>query len=182
MHVNLSRRTPAAVRGFSLIEVMIAVLVLSIGLLGMAALQGMSLQNARSANYRSQATNLAYQLIDSMRGNRTSANLNTYLSALDTWTPMCTGPADAPPADCTGSTVDPVTCDVARWQDRICRDLPNGRGRIVGAFVAAPGTTSGAVTGDITVELCWADDLRTYESTATCTDDGETLFTTSTTL
>lgn len=169
-------------RGFSLIEVMIAVLVLSVGLLGMAALQGMSLQNARSANYRSQATNLAYQLIDSMRGNRTSSNLNAYLVALNNWTPICPGPAATPPLACTGASVNPVTCDVARWQDRICRDLPNGRGRIVGAFVAAPGTTSGTVTGDITVQLCWADDLRNYDSTATCTDDGETLFTTSTTL
>ncbi|WP_281378052.1 type IV pilus modification protein PilV [Chiayiivirga flava] len=176
-----ARHRPAA-RGFSLIEVMIAVLVLSIGLLGMAALQGMSLQNARSANYRSQATNLAYQLIDSMRGNRTSANLSGYLSGLDSWTPVCAGPAATPPSDCVGASVNPVVCDVARWQDRICRDLPNGRGRIVGAFATAPGTTSGTVTGDIVVQLCWADDLRNYDASADCSDDGETLFSTSTTL
>lgn len=178
----VSPRRPRSRAGFSLIEVMIAVLVLSIGLLGMAALQGFSLQNTRSANYRSQATNLAYQLIDSMRGNRDAADFGTYETALNGWTPICTGPSAAPPVICTGASVGTVACDVARWQDRICRDLPNGRGRIVGAFAPAPGSTSGVSTGDLEVHLCWADDLRTYDATADCSDDGETLFITETTL
>lgn len=169
-------------RGFSLIEVMIAVLVLSVGLLGMAALQGLTLQNTRSANYRSQATNLSYELLDMIRGNRSGANVAAYMDELDSWTPVCTGPAAAAPTDCTGTTVNTVVCDVAGWQDRVCRDLPNGRGRIVGSFGAAPGTVSGVVTGDIVVQMCWADDLRNYEASADCTDDGETLFTTGATL
>lgn len=173
---------PRGTRGFSLIEVMIAVLVLSVGLLGMAALQGFSLQNTRSANYRSQATNLAYQLADSMRGNRNAADFGTYQTALQNWTPICTGPATTPPPDCVGASVDTVTCDIARWQDRICRDLPNGRGRLVGAFAAAPGASTGVNTGTVEVHLCWADNLREYDDTADCNDDGETLFITETTL
>lgn len=59
--------------GFSLIEVLIAVLVLALGLLGFALLQTMNLRYTQSANLRTQATNLAYDLLDQMRANRLSA-------------------------------------------------------------------------------------------------------------
>ena len=61
---------PRRQAGFSLIEVMVAVLVLGIGLLGFALLQTMTLRFTQSANYRTQATNLAYDLLDQMRANR----------------------------------------------------------------------------------------------------------------
>ena len=54
-------------RGFTLIEVLVAVLVLSIGLLSLAALQGISLRNNHSAYLRTQANNIAYEVIDQMR-------------------------------------------------------------------------------------------------------------------
>ena len=59
--------------GFSLIEVMVAVLVLGIGLLGFALLQTMSVRFTQSANQRTQATNLAYDMLDQMRANRIAA-------------------------------------------------------------------------------------------------------------
>jgi len=59
-----------SVRGVSLIEVLVAVLVLSIGLLGVAALQGFSLQAGQSAYHRTQATNVAYEVADFTRLNR----------------------------------------------------------------------------------------------------------------
>ena len=65
-----------AMRGFSLIEVLIAILVLSFGLLGLAMLQTMSVRYAESSNYRTQATNLAYELLDQIRVNR--INVGTY--------------------------------------------------------------------------------------------------------
>lgn len=60
-------------RGFSMIEVLIALVVLAIGLLGFALLQTMNLRYTQSANQRTQATNLAYDLLDQMRANRLSA-------------------------------------------------------------------------------------------------------------
>lgn len=59
--------------GFTLIEVMIAVLVLGFGLLGFALLQTMSVRFVQSANHRTQATNLAYEMLDQMRVNRIAA-------------------------------------------------------------------------------------------------------------
>src|SRR5690606_18076869 len=63
----------AAQAGFSLIEVLVALLVLSVGLLGYALLQTTTVRFTQSANYRTQATNLTYQLIDQMRANRVMA-------------------------------------------------------------------------------------------------------------
>ena len=59
--------------GFSMIEVLVSLVVLAIGLLGFALLQTMNLRYTQSANYRTQATNLAYDLLDQMRANRLSA-------------------------------------------------------------------------------------------------------------
>jgi type IV pilus assembly protein PilV len=56
--------------GFSLIEVMIAILVLGIGLLGFALMQTMTVRFTQSANQRTQATNLATDMLDQMRVNR----------------------------------------------------------------------------------------------------------------
>lgn len=56
-------------KGFTLLEVLVAMLVLSIGLLGLAGLMASSLRNNHSAYYRTQATWLAYDVIDRMRVN-----------------------------------------------------------------------------------------------------------------
>ena len=54
-------------RGAGLLEVLIAVLVMGIGLLGIAALQATALRNAQSSMERSQAVVQAYAILDSMR-------------------------------------------------------------------------------------------------------------------
>jgi type IV pilus assembly protein PilV len=64
--------------GFSMIEVLVAVLVLAIGLLGVAAIQTTALKNNNSALQRSQATMLAYFMLDTMRANRGFATNGSY--------------------------------------------------------------------------------------------------------
>ena len=59
--------------GFSLIEVLVALVILALGLLGFALLQTLNLRYTQSANYRTQATNLAYDLLDQMRSNHFTA-------------------------------------------------------------------------------------------------------------
>jgi type IV pilus assembly protein PilV len=60
--------------GFTLIEVLIAMVVLAVGLLGLAGLQATSLRNNQSAYNRSQATHLAYDMSDRIRANQADAN------------------------------------------------------------------------------------------------------------
>jgi type IV pilus assembly protein PilV len=69
--------------GFSLVEVLVSIVVLSIGLLGAAGLMGASLRNTNTAYYRSQATVLADDILDRMRANLTAARAQQYDIALD---------------------------------------------------------------------------------------------------
>lgn len=108
-------RHPRRVRGFTLIEALVALLVLSIGLLGVAALQLTSLRNNSNSALRTQATLLAYDIVDRMRANRFAAlNADAYVVAF-------------------GDTLDPGTVagdDVQRWKDLIGQTLPAGDGEI----------------------------------------------------
>ena len=64
--------------GFSLIEVLVSVLVLSVGLLGMAALQINAMKNNQSSFQRTQAVMLSYFMLDAMRANRADALSGNY--------------------------------------------------------------------------------------------------------
>lgn len=75
---NKSFKSAAAVRGAGLIEVLVAVLVMAIGLLGIAAMQATALRNSQSAHERSQAVVWTYSIIDAMRANRDAALAGAY--------------------------------------------------------------------------------------------------------
>ena len=66
-------------KGFTLIEVLIAILVLAIGMLGMAGLQSYSVSSSYNAHLRTQATLLAQSIVDRMRANPQAAADNNYL-------------------------------------------------------------------------------------------------------
>jgi type IV pilus assembly protein PilV len=65
-------------RGTSLIEVLISVLILGIGLLGIASMQAITLRNGQSSMERSQAVMQSYSVLDSMRSNVLLARANDY--------------------------------------------------------------------------------------------------------
>lgn len=64
--------------GFTLLEVLITVVILAIGLLGLAGLQATALAYNSTAYQRSQATNLAYDIIDRARANAAAARAGAY--------------------------------------------------------------------------------------------------------
>ena len=57
------------ITGFSLVELLVAILVLAIGLVGLAALQIAGVRSNQIAYYRSIATQFAYDMADRMRAN-----------------------------------------------------------------------------------------------------------------
>lgn len=71
-------RSPRSQRGASLLEVLIAVLILAVGMLGMAALQAITLKNTGSAAQRSSAVIQSYAMFDLMRANRDAARAGQY--------------------------------------------------------------------------------------------------------
>lgn len=64
--------------GSGLLEVLVAVLVLSLGLLGLASLQARTLQQNHSGLQRSQAVLLSYSILDALRADRQGATLGNY--------------------------------------------------------------------------------------------------------
>lgn len=70
--------TPCRARGMTLVEVLVSLVVISVGLLGVVALQAVSLRNSQTSYLRTQATALADDIIDRMRANRTVALAGGY--------------------------------------------------------------------------------------------------------
>jgi len=115
-------RTLHTQRGATLLEVLIAVLVLAIGLLGLAALQARALQENQSAYLRTQANVLAYDILDRMRANRPSVVAGGY-----DYNNNNADPLDSPPEPSGGGI--PET-DLRTWKGELAALLPQGSGRV----------------------------------------------------
>lgn len=113
-------------KGFSLLEVLISIAILSIGLLGLAGLQVTSARNNHSAYLRSQATLLAYDIADRMRANRTAALNDSY--KLDFGTPPATPAKDCTVVNCEASEL--AAYDLDDWFQNFTAILPSSDGEI----------------------------------------------------
>lgn len=113
--------------GFTLIEVLVAMTILAIGLLGVASLQANSLRNNQNAYYRSVATQFAYNIADRIRVNQVESQkgiTSKYLSS----------PAKAKAkSSCTTNGCTPAEFaenDLFIWYSALTTELPLGRGTI----------------------------------------------------
>lgn len=108
-------------RGLTLVEILVALLILSIGLLGLTGMQTLSLKFNTSAYQRTQATMLAYGMADRMRANRQAALDNQYNDGFGE--PQACG---APSGDGTVPQQD-----LAAWRSELACSLPGSTGSIV---------------------------------------------------
>jgi type IV pilus assembly protein PilV len=129
------------VAGFTLVEALVALVVLSIGLLGVAALQFTSLKANHGSATRTQAVYLAYDIIDRMRSNPT-------------------GDYTLPPV---AGTV--AGDDLIAWQKNITQALPSGK------VVPTGTVTLVAATNMTTVNITWDDSHATVSSKAPPTEE-----------
>ncbi|MGE5470739.1 MAG: type IV pilus modification protein PilV [Bacteroidota bacterium] len=125
-------------RGFSLLEVMVTLVIVSLGLLGVAGLIANSLKYNQSAYARTQATWFANEIIDQMRANRTTATGAAH--------PYDIAKGAAAP---TGTSI-PET-DVRNWLAEIQASLPSGKASIESNKPSA---------GMVTVTIDWDDSSR----------------------
>lgn len=129
-----------------MIEVLITLVILAFGLLGFALLQTMNLRYTQSANHRTQATNLAYDLLDQMRANRLYAakyNDASFDAGEAGDGTDCTRPVgNAIPITGAGSDVSVI----GRWQCQVVEAL--------GEDAAATVTYN---NGEAVVTLTWGD-------------------------
>jgi type IV pilus assembly protein PilV len=114
-------RSCAAQRGFTLLEALIALVILSVGLLGVAKLVLGAVHADDSAYLRGQATQLAYELLDQMRANRPGGIAGNYAAA-------------AANNDCSTAACSPqqlAQLDLFNWNARVQAALPGGAGTVV---------------------------------------------------
>ena len=140
------------------------VLILAIGFLGLAGLQLTALQQNTSAYERSQATMLAYDIIDRMRANRGAVTGGNYTTAI----------GDAPTASsCKGTGANCAASDMAAYDINLwkcslgfpgkAQDCQDDHG-IVGKLANGDGSIS--IAGDIvTITIQW-EDQRAQETAA----------------
>ncbi len=158
-HVRSPRRGAAsygrfAQRGVSLIEVLVAVVILSVAFLGIAAMQAMALSSNNSAMARSMATVATYSIFDAMRADKDNATTN---SAYNTSTAL---KANACPTD----TSTFAGAQLLQW----CNQL----GSTLGVAETTTGNINCTTAGDCTVTINFVDvrtgaDAKTKQQTVT---------------
>jgi type IV pilus assembly protein PilV len=156
------RRSPQGVlwmrhrsRGFTLLEVLVSLLVLSIGLIGVAGLQLLGVSNSRDAYFRTQAVMLSYDISDRMRANQDAVDLGTYSGSSGTLNGNCRSTTGCTPAQMAGD-------DVALWKQALA-SLPGGEGVVCIDSTFDDGTGEGSPACDGTgnqyaVKIWWDDD------------------------
>lgn len=153
-----------APRGFTLLEVLIALLVFSIGLLGLAGLMVVSVKANNGAYLRTQASFLAQSMADRMRAN--TGKIDDYAGTYDAstaGTDSCVSVACGPDAL--------VARDRAVWSQALIESLPpNATAEIAcdGTTLGTP-ATSGAATYDglCTMSITWTEANLDQTSSAT---------------
>jgi type IV pilus assembly protein PilV len=141
MNLNRRFRSPRRVSGFTMIEVLIAILVLAFGLLGFAFLQTMNVRFTKSAEQRTVATNLAYELVDIMRTQRA---LGSYYNLIK---PASFDDVVVPASGCARPVSASPAANIARWKCEVRAAFPDGSAEVV----------LGA-EGALTVKIFWGDD------------------------
>jgi type IV pilus assembly protein PilV len=151
---------PSRATGFSLIEVLIAIIVFSLGLLGVAALTTSAVKNGHNAYLRSQASFLADSMAERMRANPRGVWAGDYAGALSAGAPALPG--------CGTGASTSGGCDSSKVAQRdravmgrlIAQQLPGGTGNVACTLsgAAAAGSYGVApVDGSCTIRVSWSE-------------------------
>lgn len=135
-------------RGFAMFETLVAILVVSLGIIGFMELLKFSLRNDDSAGYRAQASFLTSEIMERMRTSRDDALAHSYNIG-------CGDPENGEEDDDDdteiGETNATVTGDLSQWCANIVATLPEGEG----------GVDCNAATGSCLVTISWNDSRGT---------------------
>jgi|GEM_PF-1454044 len=153
--------------GSTMIEVMVAILILALGMMGMLGMFVSSIKLTSGAIYRNVAAQHAYAIADSMRANQ--PNLAAYFSPTASLTANC-----FTSSGCTSAELPNTEYKV--WSTQLATLLPAGQGKVcrdsaasTAARTPAPQTYAAYFTcdnsGPVVVKVCW-DETRIQNSNA----------------
>lgn len=148
MKAKITQRSLQARRhgaGMTLIEVLVTLVIISVGLLGVAAMQLSTVRNNYDAFVRSQAAVLASDILDRVRANRTVALR----------TPVAYNVALGAQPAADGSR---ASSDIGDWKATLLAQLPNGDGAITVTPIAAPvGPGTAPPRAIVTITIQWGE-------------------------
>lgn len=130
-------------RGSTLIEVLVTMIVISLGLLGQAALIAQSSKASNAALAHSQATMLAYDILERIRLNRTAAVNGNFTTALT-----------AAASSFTGTQI--YQTELKNWKTNVENSLNGGQASIA---VTANGTTA-PIIYTVTITIKWNEVVK----------------------
>ena len=150
--------TPNQSNGFTLIEILVALLIISIGLLGLARLQIVGIKNTQSGHLRSQVSFLGNDIMERIQQNAETAIGGAYDIALKTTPadPGCIGAG----TNCTAAAM--ANFDLFIWKRYLTTLLPPD----------GDGSIASVQSGDdqiFTITIQWFDEYQSEASTQTAT-------------
>ncbi len=134
------RRLDKAQSGFTLVEAMVSLVVLSVGMIGIAALYAQGLGAGRTAQYRTQAVNLVADMADRIRANRRALAAYAGAAANNGCDPQNGGGINCAPAQMAAH-------DLFVWSQMVQQQLPNGQWQIQ--------FNAGALPPSYTIQITW---------------------------
>jgi len=140
----------------TLIEILVSLLILAIGMLGMAGLQTVSLRNTQSAYQRTQAAILSTDIVERVRANLQGVEGGNYNNAAGAFTAACNSLAG-----CTAAQM--AANDVAEWKQALAAALPEGEGTLCNDSTPEDGTPAAPAcdgVGDLFAIKIWWDSDR----------------------
>lgn len=141
--------------GFTLLEVLVTLVVVSIGLLGVLGLQTVGLSNTQISHARSLATVAADNIAERMRANSIGVDNNDYANISHP-----SGGGASAPTDCSSETCTPAQMaafDSFHWDQRLGQLLPNGRGRITCVDVDTGDSDNCSPNSSHVITVIWAE-------------------------
>ena len=152
------------INGFTLIEVLVSMILLAIGLLGLASLQAIALRDNQDAYYYQQATLLAYEMQDRIRAN---ANVTDWTTV----SPQQGNGCNTPEKACSPTQL--AAYDYWFWQTKVAEVLPALQNSSIAAaeILRSKNVNQGNCKGTYDTSLClivrW---LKTNTNTGTLMD------------
>jgi type IV pilus assembly protein PilV len=168
MNCSLAPNVPPchSQRGFSMIEVLITMLIISLAVLGVVGLQAHAMRLNQGGLFRAQAVFLAGDLAERMEANKVAAIAGSYEVATSN-TPATSSNTCAT-TQCTGDEL--ASNDLSQWQNAISQTLPQASWSVTLSTAGNPVT--------YTIVISWID--RRGDATYADEGTGETFSYTST--
>ncbi|MEX0605220.1 MAG: type IV pilus modification protein PilV [Marinobacter sp.] len=113
----------AGQQGLTMIEVLIAMLIFAIGLLGVAGMQSLALKSSDNSNIRSLVNIHAYEIVERMRANMPAVRGGKYNSIAGASTSTNCSPS------CTPNQL--AAWDASEWYANLQADVPSATGAVI---------------------------------------------------